>query len=90
MVPDPIIVRLEILKVLLPMASRHGISDPDEILKTATRLTAFVLESPQQGAASPDAPDKRTLRLPRKEKPTDATPDFLTPPPVDKSNQAHG
>lgn len=90
MVPDPIIVRLEILKVLLPMASRHGISDPEEIVKTATRLTAFVLESSQQGAASPDAPDKRTLKLPRKEKPAEATPDFLTPPPVDKSNQAHG
>lgn len=90
MVPDPIIVRLEILKVLLPMASRHGISDPEEIVKTATRLTAFVLESPQQGAASPDAPDKRTLKLPRKEKPAETTPDFLTPPPVDKSNQAHG
>lgn len=90
MVPDPIIIRLEILKVLLPMASRHGISDPEEIVKTATRLTAFVLESPQKGAISPDAPDKRTLRLPRKEKPTDATPDFMTPPPVDKSNQAHG
>jgi hypothetical protein len=90
MVPDPVIIRLEILKVLLPMASRHGIDDPEKIIKTATRLSGFVLESPQQGAASPDAPDKRTLRLPRKEKPTDATPDFLTPPPVDKSNQAHG
>ena len=90
MVPDPIIVRLEILKVLLPMASRHGIEDSEKIIESATRLTAFVLESPQQGAASPDAPDKRTLKLPRKEKPADATPDFLTPPPVDKSNQAHG
>jgi hypothetical protein len=90
MVPDPVIVRLEILKVLLPMASRHGISEPEEIVKTAARLAAFVLESPQQGAASPDTPDKRTLRLPRKEKPADATPDFMTPPPVDKSNQAHG
>ena len=90
MVVDPTIVRLEILKVLLPMASRYGIDDPEKIIKTATRLSDFVLESPQQGAASPDAPDKRTLRLPRKEKPTDATPDFMTPPPVDKSNQAHG
>lgn len=90
MVPDPAIIRLEILKVLIPSASRHGVSEPDEIIKTATRLSDFVLESPQQGAASPDAPDKRTLRLPRKEKPTEAPPDFLTPPPVDKSNQALG
>lgn len=90
MVVDPAIVRLEILKVLLPMASRHGISEPDQIIKTATALSQFVLESTQQGAEPPDVPDKRTLKLPRKEKPAETTPDFLTPPPVDKSNQAHG
>lgn len=90
MVPDSVFVRLEIVKVLLPAASRHGITDPDQIVKTATQLADFVLESAQQGAASPDAPDKRTLKLPRKEKPAETTPDFLTPPPVDKSNQALG
>ena len=90
MLVDPAIVRLEILKVLLPMASRHGISDPDEIVKTATRLSEFVLESPQPVGESPDSTNKRTLKLPRKEKPADATPDFLTPPMVDKSNQAPG
>lgn len=90
MAPDPVFVRLEIVKVLLPAASRHGITEPEQIIKTAAHLADFVLESPQQGAASPDAPDKRTLKLPRKEKPADATPDFLTPPPVDKSNQALG
>ena len=90
MVVDSITVRLELLKVLLPMASRHGISNPDEIVKTATRLSEFVLESPQQVGGSPDPTNKRTLKLPRKEKPADATPDFLTPPMVDKSNQAPG
>lgn len=90
MAPDSVFVRLEIIKVLLPSASRHGISEPEQIIKIATQLADFVLESATQGAASPDAPDKRTLKLPRKEKPADATPAFMTPPPVDKSNQALG
>lgn len=90
MAPDSVFVRLEIIKVLIPSASRHGITDPEQIIKTATQLADFVLESAKQGAASPDAPDKRTLKLPRKEKPADTPPDFLTPPPVDKSNQALG
>lgn len=90
MAPDSVFVRLEIIKVLLPAASRHGITDPDQIIKTATQLADFVLEFTQQGAASPDAPDKRGPGRPRKEKPEPPAPDFLTPPPVDKSNQALG
>lgn len=91
MVLDPAIIRLEIIKVLLPVASRHGITEPEQIIKTATQLADFVLESAQQGAASPDVPDKRGPGRPRKEKPEPSpAPDFLTPPPVDKSNQALG
>lgn len=90
MVLDPAIIRLEVIKALLPVASRHGISEPDQIIKTATQLANFVLESAQQGATSPDAPDKRGPGRPRKEKPEPPTPDFMTPPPVDKSNQTLG
>lgn len=90
MAPDSVFVRLEILKVLLPAASRHGITEPEQITKTAAHLADFVLESPQQGAKTPDAPGRPILTRPRKEKSGTDVPGFMTPPPVDKSNQTLG
>lgn len=83
-------VRLEILKVLIPAASRHGISEPQNIVESARMLEKYVVESPEQEVVKPDASDKRTLRLPRKDKQVDAPPAFMTPPTVDKSNQTNG
>ena len=82
--------RLEILKVLIPAASRHGISEPERIIETARALEQYVLESPQIGEVTPDSPSRRGPGRPRKEKHDPSTPEFLTPPMVDKSNQAPG
>lgn len=83
-------VRLRILGMLIPAASRHGISEPEQLIKSATELENYVVASDQPDVATPDTSNRPTLTRPRKEKPTVATPDFLTPPPVDKSNQAPG
>lgn len=73
-------VRLRIIETLLPMASRHGISNPDEIIEKASILEKYVLGCDPTDAVTPDASNKRTLKLPRKDKIADAPPAFLTPP----------
>ena len=83
-------VRLRILALLIPAASRHGISDPTQIIESATELEKYVVESVRDDVRSPDTSNRKQLTLPRKEKQPVTTPDFLTPPPVDKSNQALG
>lgn len=83
-------VRLELIKALIPVASRHGFSDPQTIVATATALEQYVLKSAPMGEGTPDSPARRTLTRPRKGQPDDATPAFLTPPMVDKSNQTPG
>lgn len=83
-------VRLELLKVLLPSAARNSITDPQKLIEVARTLENYVLESPQPAEATPDSANKRGPGRPRKEKPDQAPPAFLTPPVVDKSNQAPG
>jgi hypothetical protein len=83
-------LRLELLKVLLPMASRAGIEDPAKIIEKARTLENYVLDSDATGEETPDSPLKRGPGRPRKEKPDSDPPDFLTPPLVDKSKQIHG
>jgi hypothetical protein len=83
-------VRLEILKVLIPVATRNGISDPEILISASRTLENYVLESHPTGEVTPDSPTKRGPGRPRKEKPDPSPPDFLTPPMVDKSNQAPG
>jgi hypothetical protein len=73
-------VRLRILEALIPVASRHAITEIDEIVKKATTLENFVVGCEPADAVTPDASNKRTLKLPRKDKIADAPPAFLTPP----------
>jgi hypothetical protein len=73
-------VRLRIIEALIPVASRHGITEISEIVERATALETFVLGCEPTDAATPDASNKRTLKLPRKDKIADAPPAFLTPP----------
>lgn len=82
-------VRLRILGMLIPAASRHGISEPEQIIKSATTLENYVVES-QPDTVTPNVSNRPVLTRPRKEKPPVETPAFLTPPSVDKSNQAPG
>ena len=78
-------VRLRILGVLIPAASRHGISEPEQIIKSATTLENYVVESVPLDVVTPDTSNRKTLTRPLKEKPLVATPEFMTPPTVDKS-----
>ena len=73
-------VRLRIIEALIPVASRHGITEIEEIVDRAITLENYVLASQPTDAATPDASNKRTLKLPRKDKIADAPPAFLTPP----------
>ena len=77
-------VRLRILAMLIPAASRHGISNPAEIIQIATGLEKYVVESVSD-VRPPDTSNRTKLTLPRKEKQLVTTPDFMTPPTVDKS-----
>ena len=78
-------VRLRILGMLIPAASRHGISEPEQIIKSATALENYVVESAPLDVVTPDTSNRKTLTRPRMEKPLVATPEFMTPPTVDKS-----
>lgn len=78
-------VRLRILGMLIPAASRHGISEPEQIIKSATALENYVVESVPLDVVTPDTSNRKTLTRPRMEKPLVATPEFMTPPTVDKS-----
>ena len=79
-------VRLEILKVLAPAASRNGLTT-GEIVGTARVLENYVVESAPNGGDQPDPPTRDTLSLPRKDKQDDPIPAFMTPPQVDKSSK---
>lgn len=79
-------LRLELLKALIPVASRHGLVS-DEIVESARKLESYVVDSAPNGEEKPDSPNRGLLTLPRKEKQDGSIPDFMTPPLVDKSNQ---
>lgn len=73
-------IRLELLKVLIPTASRAGISDPKNLIDSCRMLESYVLESQPQVEEQPASTARSTLKLPRKDKRADAAPAFLTPP----------
>ena len=77
---QPVEIRIEILKLLVPTASKYGILEPEQLIESSRKLEKYVLESDQTDAVTPDASGKRTLGLPRKEKQKPDTPAFLTPP----------
>jgi len=79
-------IRLEILKVLVPAASRLSLMG-DEIVESARKLESYVVDSAPNGEEEPDSSNRGLLTLPRKDKPSETVPDFLTPPLVDKSNK---
>ena len=81
--------RLEIIKALVPVSSKLGLTG-DEIVETARKLESYVVDSTSEkseGGDQPDPPNRGTMTLPRKDKPSESLPEFMTPPQVDKSNQ---
>ena len=66
-------VRLDLVKAMIPVASRHGLTS-DEIVETCARLEKYVLGLPT--VEDPPAPTTRkTLTRPVKD---NQVPDFLS------------
>jgi hypothetical protein len=58
-------VRLRILGMVIPQASRVGIQEPEYIVKTCKTLENYVLES-KSGESTSDSPTKKKPGRPRK------------------------
>jgi hypothetical protein len=69
-------VRLELLKVLIPEASRHGLTT-GEIVSTCTQLEKYVLGLQPVGEVPTPTP-RKTLTKPVK-LPDNSVPSFLSP-----------
>lgn len=67
-------VRLELVKAVVPIASRHGLTG-DEIVETCTRLEKYVLGLPSVGELPAPTP-RKTLTRPVKD---NQVPSFLSP-----------
>jgi hypothetical protein len=72
--PEPEDVRLELVKVLVPVASRHGLTT-DELVNTCTRLEKYVLGFAPVGDM-PTPTTRKTLTKPAKD---NSVPSFLSP-----------
>lgn len=70
---EPAEIRLELIKALIPSASRHGLVG-DEIVNTCTTLEKYVIGSPASGE-TPAPPTRKTLTRPVKD---NQVPDFLS------------
>lgn len=67
-------IRLELLKIVAPAASRHGLVG-DELIKTCTALESYVLGLPLTSGETPAPPPRKTLTRPVKD---NQVPDFLS------------
>ena len=70
---EPEAVRLELVKVMIPVASRHGLTS-GEIVTTCTRLEKYVLGLSSVGEAPTPTP-RKTLTRPVKD---NQVPSFLS------------
>lgn len=71
---EPDAVRLEIVKAVIPVASRHGLAG-DELVNTCTRLEKYVLGFAPVGDM-PTPTTRKTLTKPVKD---NSVPSFLSP-----------
>ena len=70
---EPDAVRLELVKVLAPLSSRHGLTSA-ELVESCTRLEKYVLGLPSVGEAPTPTP-RKTLTRPVKD---NQVPSFLS------------
>lgn len=52
-------VRMRLIEVVVPQASRVGLGEPDNIVEICTRLEKYVLDSQSTGERLSDSPPKR-------------------------------
>lgn len=74
---SPETVRIELLKLFIPNASRQGLTDPALVIETCSKLEEYVLGS-KQAEDLPDSAPRKGGR-PRKEKSDPTLPSFLDP-----------
>lgn len=77
-------IRIELLKILVPVASRVGITDPEHIIGTCKKLEEYVSSAQREDA--PASPSARKPGRPLKETSVPPVPAFLDPAAADKSN----
>lgn len=77
-------VRLEILKLIVPITSRLGINEPERIVATCKTLEEYVSSAQREDV--PASHDARKPGRPRKEISEHPMPAFLDPAAADKSN----
>lgn len=70
---EPVDIRLELVKAMIPTASRHGLMG-GEIVSTCTLLEKYVLGS-VPSEETPASPPRKTLTRPVKD---NQVPDFLS------------
>lgn len=70
-------VRLRIIEVILPTASRYGMDNPEQIVTTCRTFENYVLQS--QADETPDSSGKRKPGRPRKGQGDNDVPAFLDP-----------
>lgn len=71
-------VRLKLIEILVPHATKVGMTEPERIIKTCTELEKYVLDSKQREIL-PDSQPKRPVGRPPKGTSTPETPSFLDP-----------
>jgi len=59
-------VRMELLKVIIPQASRVGISEPQHIIKSCLQFEEYVLGFSESSGEVPDSPPKRKGGRPKR------------------------
>ncbi|MEG7697746.1 hypothetical protein U2181_15380 [Listeria monocytogenes] len=70
---EPDAIRLEIVKAMVPVGSRHGLTS-DELVDTCARLEKYVIGSPSVGEM-PTPASRKTLTKPVKD---NSVPGFLS------------
>lgn len=70
-------VRLELLKLVVPQATRVGLSEPQQIIDSCAQLEKYVLDF-DEGEKLPNSPTRRTLTRPKRTT-DDSTPGNLNP-----------
>jgi hypothetical protein len=71
-------IRLKLVEILVPHATKVGMTEPDRIIKTCTELEKYVLDS-KQSERLPDSQAKRPVGRPPKGTSIPETPSFLDP-----------
>ena len=74
---NPAEIRLKVLEMTIPTASRYGIDHPELIVDKCRIFENYVLESQTDEVS--DSSSKRKPGRPRKEKTENDVPDFLDP-----------